>query len=373
MFSSRSSLLLSLLLASYVSAHGFVHQFTVNGNTFSGARPSGQRSNTPSAIRQITDPSPIYGANNPDVNCGTGGGFLASEVAEVKAGDVLEFDWRGADLSKWPHNVGPIITYLADCGDSCVGFDSTKARWFKIEQQGYKSNGNEWVQQDLFEAKTVGVKIPSSIAPGNYLMRHEIIALHIAQTRRMAEFYASCAQLSITGSGTGKPSPNELVSIPGVYSDDDEGIHVNVFGQNPQEYVFPGPPVAALVGGNTGGSGNGGSGSGSGSTGGGSGSGSTGGGNGGGSGSGSGSGNNNGGNSTNNGGSGSGSTGDNGNSGSGSDPSTTSSGSTKKTCKLKRSNKPKPTPQVRPRHISRIMRRLAFSGGLDVSKHAIIA
>lgn len=148
---SPSLLLAPLVLASYVSAHGFVHQFTVNGgDTFSGARPSNQRSNTPSVIRQITSPDPIYGANNPDINCGTGGGFPASQIAEVKAGDTLEFDWRGADLSKWPHNVGPVITYLSDCGDSgCVGFDSTKARWFKIEQQGYKSSGNEWVQQDL--------------------------------------------------------------------------------------------------------------------------------------------------------------------------------------------------------------------------------
>ena len=91
------------------------------------------------------------------------------------------------------------------------------------------------------------VTIPNNLAPGNYLIRHEIIALHLATQRGMAEFYPGCAQLRISGSQTGKPVDSELVSLPGAYSDDDPGIYdPSVY--NPQvDYVFPGPPVAAFV------------------------------------------------------------------------------------------------------------------------------
>lgn len=85
-------------------------------------------------------------------------------------------------------------------------------------------------------------------------MRHEIIALHLATQRGMAEFYPACSQLRVGGSGTGKPDASELVSLPGAYSDDDPGIYdPNVYDPS-SPYVFPGPPVAAFVGGSSGGS-----------------------------------------------------------------------------------------------------------------------
>jgi hypothetical protein len=67
------------------------------------------------------------------------------------------------------------------------------------------------------------VTLPSNIAPGNYIIRHEIIALHLADTMGGAEFYPSCSQLNISGTGTGTPNSNELVSLPGAYSDNDPG------------------------------------------------------------------------------------------------------------------------------------------------------
>lgn len=70
------------------------------------------------------------------------------------------------------------------------------------------------------------VVIPKTLAPGNYLIRHEIIALHLATQRGGAEFYPSCAQLRVGGSQTGRPAENELVSFPGAYSDNDPGIYV---------------------------------------------------------------------------------------------------------------------------------------------------
>ncbi|KNZ76499.1 Cellulose-growth-specific protein, partial [Termitomyces sp. J132] len=49
----------------------------------------------------------------------------------------------------WPHNTGPLMTYLASCGSTtCDKFDSTKAKWFKIDQQGQDASG-KWIQAEL--------------------------------------------------------------------------------------------------------------------------------------------------------------------------------------------------------------------------------
>ena len=100
------------------------------------------------------------------------------------------------------------------------------------------------------------VTIPSNLAPGNYLIRHEIIALHLATQRRGAEFYPACSQLSVGGSQTGKPDASELVSLPGAYSDDDPGIYDPSVYNPDAPYQFPGPNVAAFVAASTGGSSN---------------------------------------------------------------------------------------------------------------------
>jgi hypothetical protein len=69
------------------------------------------------------------------------------------------------------------------------------------------------------ELSVVTTTIPASTPPGEYLLRSEQIGLHVAGA---PQWYISCAQLKITGSGTAKPS---MVSIPGtVYSDSDPGL-----------------------------------------------------------------------------------------------------------------------------------------------------
>ena len=92
------------------------------------------------------------------------------------------------------------------------------------------------------------VTLPSNLAAGDYLIRHEIIALHLADQGR-AEFYAGCAQLSVDGSETGLPKSSDLKTFPGTYSDDDPGILINnvySIGKN-SDYTFPGGAVAKLV------------------------------------------------------------------------------------------------------------------------------
>ena len=89
----------------------------------------------------------------------------------------------------------------------------------------------------------IPVTLPTEVAPGEYLVRHEIIALHLATTLGGAEFYPSCTQIRIGGSQTG--TPNQTVSFPGAYNDNDPGIYDPDVYSN-QVYVFPGPPVSNL-------------------------------------------------------------------------------------------------------------------------------
>ena len=50
------------------------------------------------------------------------------------------------------------------------------------------------------------VTIPASLAPGDYLVRAEAIALHSASSAGGAQFYMTCYQITVTGSGTANPT-----------------------------------------------------------------------------------------------------------------------------------------------------------------------
>ncbi|KAJ7062206.1 glycoside hydrolase family 61 protein [Mycena amicta] len=248
------SLPLLALLPVSVSAHGFVHKVWIGDKTFLGNTP--QAEPTPSIVRQISEVDPVKGATNPFVNCGQNA-QLAEQVADANPGDSMSFLWTGGDLSTWPHNIGPMLTYMTNCGDDCTTFNSSAAKWFKIDEVGRIPGDKQgtWFQNRIFAQAGIpaNVTLPSTLAPGNYLIRHEIIALHLATEKGGAEFYPSCTQLRVGGSGTGAPTADELVELPGAYSDTDPGIFVpDVFNTPPEDYTFPGPPVAAFVGASSG-------------------------------------------------------------------------------------------------------------------------
>ncbi|KAK7443261.1 hypothetical protein VKT23_015857 [Stygiomarasmius scandens] len=240
--------LLPLLLVTSVAAHGWVSQISIAGKVYTGNQPGG--TTNPSVIRQISDIGPVQGQNNPDLFCGLGS-KVASDVADANPGDTIGVKWVGGSTGQgnWPHNVGPMFTYLASCGDTpCNEYTSTDAKWFKIEQIARTSDGT-WAQAALTNPSTnvVNIQLPSDLAPGNYLFRHEVLSLQNAVAVGGAEFYPSCSQLKVGGSGTGRPEDDELVSLPGAYHDDDPGVHdPNVYDPS-ASYTFPGPPIAKFA------------------------------------------------------------------------------------------------------------------------------
>ena len=88
--------------------------------------------------------------------------------------------------------------------------------------------------------------MPENLTPGDYLIRHEIIALHLAVTEGGAEFYPSCTQVRVGGSGSGQP--NATVTFPGAYKDTDPGIFDPTVFNPGDDYVFPGPALSNLAG-----------------------------------------------------------------------------------------------------------------------------
>jgi AA9 family protein len=59
------------------------------------------------------------------------------------------------------------------------------------------------------------------------------------------EFYPSCTQVRIGGSQSS--TPNQAVSFPGAYNDNDPGIYVPNIYTPGSSYTFPGPPVSNLA------------------------------------------------------------------------------------------------------------------------------
>ena len=87
----------------------------------------------------------------------------------------------------------------------------------------------------------VPAKIPASTPSGEYLLRVDQIALHMANRPGGAQFYLACTQIKITGGGSGTPGP--LVAFPGAYKTNDPGILVDLYSMQPDSYIPPGPAV----------------------------------------------------------------------------------------------------------------------------------
>nr|GAT60280.1 predicted protein [Mycena chlorophos] len=227
------------------NAHGWVGSVNIGGTLYMGDG-LGTSGSPPSVIRQVDTNSPVTSVSDPNLGCGPNA-QLAQEVAPANPGDAIAVYWVSTE-GPWFHNVGPMLSYLANCGTTpCTEFEASQAMWFKIEQVGRDPGSTAWAQASMNSGAPANLSLPSNLAAGGYLLRHEIIALQNAVSEGGAEFYASCTQLSVGGSGDGVPTQDDLVKLPGAYSATDPGILVDVYSNPNAPYTFPGPPIAAFV------------------------------------------------------------------------------------------------------------------------------
>lgn len=172
-----------------------------------------------------------------DINCHINAkpGAIA---ASIPAGGVIDFLW-----SAWPDShVGPVFTYAAKCaGDDCTTVDKTTLSWVKIDEAAIDFDTQTWAATDLLNNNnTWSTTVPASLAPGQYVFRHEIIAMHGAGSANGAQNYPQCFNIEVTGSGT-----QELpAGTPGteLYTADHPGILFNPY-QDLTSYDIPGPAL----------------------------------------------------------------------------------------------------------------------------------
>ncbi|KAJ2722263.1 hypothetical protein GGI07_003409, partial [Coemansia sp. Benny D115] len=135
------------------------------------------------------------------------------------------------------HN-GPCLVYMAPAESNGEG-----EVWFKIFEEGYHENDDSWCIKTLNDNDgKLEVTIPADLAPGDYLMRGEIIAMHNIDDAPGPEFYPNCLKLTVSGTGTAVPKG---VAIPGEYAkpEYDSTFEFNIYDNKNTEFVIPGPPV----------------------------------------------------------------------------------------------------------------------------------
>lgn len=165
--------------------------------------------------RQWASINPIFTVDDPFIACNNPG-VPPPAYIPINAGEnITGVYWY------WLHPVGPMTVWLAPCDGDCSAVNVNEVEWFKIWEGGLLSGnvpeGMWWQRQfqnwdgspDLWP-----VTIPASLKPGLYMIRHEILSIHIANA---PQFYPECAHLNISGTGNVLPPTEYRKKFPGAY------------------------------------------------------------------------------------------------------------------------------------------------------------
>ena len=222
------------LLSGVANAHSRVFGLYVN-DAFQGDGRTAY-------IRSPPSNSPIKDVSSADIVCNSNNVAAPSSVS-VNAGDKVTFEWyhdnRGDDIIDGSHQ-GPITVYIADAATNGKG-----GVWTKLYEDGF-ANGQWAVGKLIANGGKHSLTLPAALAAGDYLLRAEIIAHHESETdftknsARGAQFYPSCAQISVKTGGSVKPSAG--FNFIGGYTPTDPGILFNIYNAF-TSYAIPGPAV----------------------------------------------------------------------------------------------------------------------------------
>ncbi|KAI2466354.1 lytic polysaccharide monooxygenase [Annulohypoxylon bovei var. microspora] len=263
--SSRLASTLLAVLASVVSvsAHGHVTTVIIDGKSYTGfdptSAPYGPRPASITWSNGATDNGFVLSSalQDPDIICHLDATNAALSAPVAAGGNVL-IQWN-----QWPDShKGPVIDYLADCSGNCSSVDKTALKWFKIAEKGQLELGagsgttGRWADDLIIEDDlTWNVTIPSSLKAGNYVLRHELIALHEGGTEGKTQMYPQCINLEVSGTGT--QSPDGVVGTA-LYTSTDPGILHNIYNDEKlssvSDYEIPGPALVAFDGSSSSGS-----------------------------------------------------------------------------------------------------------------------
>ncbi|PYH91886.1 hypothetical protein BO71DRAFT_384765 [Aspergillus ellipticus CBS 707.79] len=148
-------------------------------------------------------------------NLGSFSNAAKTEVAEVAAGDTIAMKLFYDGTIGHP---GPGQVYMSKAPSGNIQEYEGDGDWFKIWEKTL-CDDNKDLTTDAWCAYGMSgfeFQIPAATPAGEYLVRAEHVGLHGAQSNE-AEFFYSCAQIKVTGSGSG--SPSLAYKIPGIYND----------------------------------------------------------------------------------------------------------------------------------------------------------
>ncbi|EAT90134.1 hypothetical protein HBI56_045180 [Parastagonospora nodorum] len=240
------SFIAAIALPALVAAHGHVDKVIADGTEYQGWNAALKYQNPiPATVGWQAD-NLDNGFVSPDsfgkvdVVCHKQGKSNGASVP-VKPGSKVTFKW-----DTWPiSHVGPVQEYIAPVSGDFSTANPATLQWTKIASSAWKSGSNPgtWATDDLIKNNfSWDLTIPN-LAPGNYVLRHEILALHAAGQQNGAQAYPQCINIVVSGSGTVKPTGGVVGTS--LYTATDPGILFNVF-RSFTSYPVPGPAVASL-------------------------------------------------------------------------------------------------------------------------------
>lgn len=236
-FTTRILLLAGLLIALFVNS-SFAHTY-LSSVYLDGAALSEGDCVRPHPDQQKEYPIPLVTAA--DMTCGwlPAASGSANRKCPIAAGSTIGIQWHhnsisaSDDILEATHK-GPIQYFLAK---SETGAGNV---WFKIYEDGYSASEGKWATDKMIANRgRMDIKIPSDIAPGNYLLRGEILALHNAYAVNGIQPYVGCVELTISGSGSANPAG---VAFPGYYTPTGPGMLFDVYSPY-SSYTIPGPAL----------------------------------------------------------------------------------------------------------------------------------
>ncbi|KAJ7485090.1 glycoside hydrolase family 61 protein [Mycena galericulata] len=181
--------------------------------------------------------APVTDVTSADFTCYDTVTAATASTISVAAGSTL-----GIACGLTIYHPGVVNVYMAKAPTGDVSdFAGDGAVWFKVYEITAVTNGGSSITFPAQNLPSVSFTIPEALPTGEYLVRMEALALHVAETYQGAQWYISCGQVSVTNGGSGTPGP--LVSIPGVYTGYEPGILINIYDPIPANYTQPGPAV----------------------------------------------------------------------------------------------------------------------------------
>jgi lytic cellulose monooxygenase (C1-hydroxylating) len=108
--------------------------------------------------------------------------------------------------------------------------DPTTVDFFKINEDSYHTETRLFGSEVLYKNNmTYTLQIPSNLKAGEYIIRHELVALHYATRELGPEFYISCLNVKVLGDGTAEPRKDDTVRFPGAYKPDNPYLNFNIY------------------------------------------------------------------------------------------------------------------------------------------------